>query len=153
MKITSKNAEPESNEIVLPEISDDPDGSNGWQDGLTQAHIQTELQYIDIAKEIVKISKSQLTKQNESKKKLRDGFTPYFKWLIAIQLAFLAILLLLKGFCPHFRLSDAVIISYITSVFVETLGGVIVMITYAFNSKEEVEATKILTGVIEHFQK
>lgn len=142
-----------STEFVFTDEDFSEPNSPKWAEGLTQAHIQTELEYIDIAHEIVAISRVQLNRQTESKQSLRKGFTPYFKWLIAAQLVFLAILLLLKGLCPSFRLSDTVIISYITSVFVETLGGVIVMVTYAFNSKEEVEATKILSGVIEHFQK
>ena len=154
MKRTSDNAKQrETSEIVLPLLDLGDTAMSKWIEGLAQANIQTQLEYIDIAKNIVGVSEAQLYHQNKSKGLLRGGFTPYFKWLIVIQLLFLGVLLMLKGFCPCFHLNDVVIITYITSVFVETLGGVIVMVTYAFNSKEEVEATKILTGVIEHYQK
>jgi len=39
------------------------------------------------------------------------------------------------------------------SVFVETLGAIIVMVKYAFKTDEEVEIIKILNAVVKNYQK
>lgn len=109
--------------------------------------------YDDIVREVVNISKTQLGIQSTSKEKLKTSFSTFFKILLSAQLIFLALLIVYQAFFAEKRLSDAVIISYISSVFVETLGGVILMITYAFNSKEEVETIRILNRVVQYYQK
>ena len=51
------------------------------------------------------------------------------------------------------QLSDNVLTVYMTSVFVETLGAVVVMIKYAFKADEEVRIIDILNAVVKNFQK
>ena len=124
-----------------------------WSDYFADPVLANEKTYLDIVCQIVDISKSHLNKQTTAKEKLRDGFARFFKILIAAQLIFLAFLLTAGAFCPIFKLGDAIIITYISSVFVETLGAVIYMITYAFNSKDETEAIGILNSIVSDFQK
>lgn len=84
---------------------------------------------------------------------LKDKFTKFFIWFISIQYIILVLFLLLTAFCRTFHLSDTIVISYITSVFVETLGAIIFMIKYAFDSSQEVKVLEILNGVVLNFKK
>ena len=124
-----------------------------WATNYKEAWIKAEEEYVLLANRVVDISEQQLNSQKESKENLRKSFSKYFKRLICYQLGFLAVILLGKALIPFFTLSDQIIIVFITSVFVETLAGVIYMIIYAFNCDQEVKITEILNGVIEHFQK
>ncbi|MBE6534810.1 MAG: hypothetical protein E7678_07610 [Ruminococcaceae bacterium] len=109
--------------------------------------------YKKIALQIVNTSSQQLKDQNTSKNNLKTIFTWFFIAFIAIQYLVLVSLLFIKAFVATLNLSDTVIIAYITSVFVETLGAVAVMIKYAFDSKQEVNILSILNGVISNYQK
>ena len=108
---------------------------------------KSEDTYRKIALKIVDTSSKQLEEQNTSKNKLKAIFTRFFIIFIGIQYLVLISLLFTKAFVPTLNLSDTVIISYITSVFVETLGAIIVMIKYAFDSKQEVNILEILNGI------
>ena len=114
---------------------------------------KSEDTYRKIALKIVDTSSKQLEEQNTSKNKLKSIFTTFFIIFIGIQYLVLISLLFTKAFVPILNLSDTVIISYITSVFVETLGAIAIMITYAFDSKQEVNILKILNGIISNYQK
>ena len=127
--------------------------ASNYNDPLTNAFADSEKEYLKIVNRVVDISEKQLNAQNKSKEKLRNSFSKFFKWLISLQLGFLALLLVGKALIPNFALSDQIIIVFITSVFVETLAGVIYMIIYAFNCDQEVKTTEILNGVIRYFQK
>lgn len=109
--------------------------------------------YRKITSRIVEISSEQLNTQNESKKSLKDTLMKFFRILLYVQMGVLFLLIILNGACGKFNLSDSVLITLITSMFVETLGGVIVMVKYAFNSNQEVEILKILNSVVQNYQK
>ena len=53
----------------------------------------------------------------------------------------------------NLQISDFILNIYIVSVFVETLAGLIIMIKFAFDSKQEVELIKILNAIITNFKK
>ena len=114
---------------------------------------KSEDTYRKIALKIVDASSKQLEEQNTSKNRLKFVFTLFFIIFIGIQYLVLVSLLFIKAFFSTINLSDTVIISYITSVFVETLGAIAIMIKYAFDSKQEVNVLKILNGVISNYQK
>lgn len=124
-----------------------------WATNYNDVRIKSEEAYVIIANRVVDISEKQLNRQHKGKEDLRKSFSKYFKWVISLQLIFLALLLTGKALLPKFYLEDNIIIVFITSVFVETLAAVIYMIIYAFNCDQEVKTTEILNGVIEHFQK
>lgn len=109
--------------------------------------------YIHIAEKIVENSCEQLRAQNDDKNELKSKFTGYFVWFITAQYAILVILIFIKAFYTNNNLSDTVIITYITSVFAETLGALVIMIKYAYDSKQEVNILQILNNVIACFQK
>ncbi len=113
---------------------------------------ESEKTYREIAQLIVNTSSKQLNEQNQSKTKLKSIFTIFFIVFISAQYVVLVGLMLLKALAGV-DLSDTVLITYITSVFVETLGSIAVMIAYAFDSKQEVNILEILNGVISNFQK
>ena len=113
---------------------------------------KSEESYISIVKTIVYISKENLRELRKNKEKIRDEFVRYFKKLITTQIVILFIFILLKGFV-NFKIEDNVIIAFMTSIFVETLSCVVIMITFAFKSKEEVTIINTLNTVVETFQK
>lgn len=67
--------------------------------------------------------------------------------------AVLVAFLFIKAFVLHIYLTDTIVISYMTSVFVETIGAIAIMIKYAFDSQQEVNILDILNSVISNYQK
>lgn len=114
---------------------------------------QSEAKYMEIASTIVNISGNQLDNQNKSKNTLKLTFTVFFICFISVQYIALIILLFSKAFCENMDLSDPIIITYITSVFVETLGAILIMVKYAFDSEQETNVLKILSEVISSYKK
>ncbi len=108
--------------------------------------------YRRVVEKIVGITDNELQNQSTSKNPIKKKFTTFFVWFISIQYIALIIVLVLLGF-SLIKLSETIIITYMTSVFAETLGAVIIMIRYAFNSKQEVELIKILSSAITDYKK
>lgn len=131
------------------ELQDNDDADNIDHD----LRKSSEDTYQKIASNIVNVSSVQLHEQNRSKNMLKQTFTVFFICFLSLQYLLLISFLYIKSYYEHCGLSDAVLISYMTSVFVETLGAIIVMIKYAFDSKQEVNILRILNGVISNFQK
>lgn len=118
----------------------------------------SEASYNIIAHKIVKIAEDQLKSQNGSKITLKDNLSVFFKDFLMLQFIVLSFLLFSEMICnivwPNVdAISDQIILTFITSVFVETLGGIILMVVYAFNSSDEIRITEMLTAVIKTFQK
>lgn len=114
---------------------------------------KSEDNYMEIARDIVDTSADQLETQNSSKNQLKKLFTQFFIWFLSAQYAVLVFLLVLKAFWEDMYLSDTILITYITSVFVETLGAIAIMINYAFSSDQEVKILQILNDVISSYKK
>ena len=114
---------------------------------------KSEDNYMGIARDIVDTSAAQLKLQNSSKNALKRVFTKFFIKLLSAQYAILVFLFILKVFRMDSQLSDTVVITYMTSVFVETLGAIAIMIKYAFSSDQEVEILQILNNVISSYKK
>ena len=114
---------------------------------------QSEQEYSKVAKQIVDVSVQQLKTQNRSKTLLKKIFTIFFVVFISIQYAALLALFVGRIFLPEMNLSDEIIIAYMSSIFVETLGGIFLMIKYAFDSSQETNVLNILNGVIGNYQK
>ena len=114
---------------------------------------QSEKEYSKVAKQIVGASVNQLITQNRSKTLLKKIFTIFFVVFISVQYAALIALFAGRIFLPEMNLSDEIIIAYMSSIFVETLGGIVLMIKYAFDSSQETKVLDILDGVIGNYQK
>lgn len=126
------------------------DNADGLDDELAA---KSEGAYIDIATKIVDSATSQLDVQNKSKNNLKKTFTRFFIVLLSAQYLVLAALLFIRTFQHGSILTDTVIITYISSVFLETLGAVILMIRYAFDSEQETKVLEILNSIISRYQK
>lgn len=111
---------------------------------------KSEETYLDIVQDVVKNSKKNLETMHKEKLDLRYRLIDFCLQILCIQMIFLIILLL---FSKKIGLSDNVLSVYMTAVFVETLGSVIVMVKYAFKSDEEVKIIDILNAVVKNFQK
>ena len=114
---------------------------------------KSEENYIEIVKNIVETSKEQLNAQRDNKKKLRKGFTIFFCCFISIQFVVLMLIVFFKGFCSNFTLNENVIMSLVASIFIETLGAIVIMIRFAFDSQQEITILETLNTVVENFQK
>lgn len=114
---------------------------------------ESELQYLRIVRDIVDVSTEQLKDQNRGKKNLRLAFFIIFSVLIVLQLAFIITIVALQGSTAPFDVGIEIIVAVVSSVFVETLGAIILMIKYCFDSSQEVKVLEILNGVVKNFQK
>ncbi len=130
----------------------DNDRFNTIDEQIAGLTAKSEEAYIQIANDILEASTNQLKKQNASKNELKESLVWFFKRFILLQYWLLIVLMLVRIVIPTY-LSDNVLITYITSVFAETLGAIILMVKYAFNSDQEVQILRILNDVIANFQK
>ena len=113
----------------------------------------SEKDYREIARDIVDTSIEQLNSQNEAKHNLKEKFTTFFTKFIVTQYIVLVLLIVARMIFGSSNLSDQVLVVYIASVFVETLGAIVLMIKYAFDSQQETNVLKILNSVIRNYQK
>lgn len=111
---------------------------------------RSEETYLNIVQDVVDSSKEKLTIIHNEKLELRCKLIDFCLQILAIQIVFLFLFLILSKLIG---LSDNVLSVYMTAVFVETLGAVIIMIKYAFKSDEEVKIIDILNAVVKNFQK
>ena len=114
---------------------------------------RSEDSYLEIVAGIVNTSTEQLDSQNRGKKNLRLAFFIIFTVLIVLQLAFIFTIVGLQGSNASFDVGVEIVVAIVSSVFVETLGAIILMIKYCFDSSQEVKILEILNGVVKNFQK
>ena len=123
-----------------------------------QSRIQTELEsnrdYRGIANRIITVSEKQLADQQRSKVELRRKFAWVFSALLILEYVYLAVIILLDAitFIP-INVPDRVVQTLITSVFLQTLSAMGVMIAFAFMSREETQIVGLLHQIIEDYQK
>lgn len=138
----------------LDDNSVDWDTSNsGLESEVKKLQHESEIRYIKIVENIVDSSKQQLTNQHDNKTKSRKVFQIFFISLLCFQMFSVVALIALSALSNSFKISDNVIITFITSMFVETLGIVGIMIKFNFDNSQEIQILKILHGVISNFQK
>lgn len=111
---------------------------------------KSEESYINIVESVVDFSKDKLNTISKQKDKMRQRLIDFCLQIVIVQL-FILFLLLVCG--SNAGMSDKVIITFMTAVFVETLGAIIIMIRYAFKSDEEVSIIDILNAVVGRYQK
>lgn len=117
------------------------------------AMINSDKEYISIVKDVVSFSKKNLECIRSDKQELRNELVSFCIRILGIQLFMLCFFIFLSAMFDTFNLSDEVLIAFMTSIFVETLGAIIVMVNFAFKSKEEVEIVNILNAVVKNYQK
>lgn len=115
--------------------------------------ILAEQNYYGIVEKVIDVSEEQLKKDGEKKRDLRDFFTYFFSYFILAQFIVLLALMFLNSSSEKFNISDALLTTYIISVFVETLGIIAAMVAFVFSSEEEVKIIDILNAVIANYQK
>lgn len=108
--------------------------------------------YQKTASRIVEISENQLKEQNCTKKELQKILLVFFVVLLSLQLLSIVVLVLIKGFCKNFNISDSILLTFITSAFVETLGVIAIMVKFSFNIKQETNIISILSSYIKDFK-
>lgn len=111
---------------------------------------KSEETYLGIVQDVVKSSKENLSKIHKEKLELRNRLINFCLQILTVQMIFLILFLVLSR---RIQLSDNVLTVYMTAVFVETLGAVVVMIKYAFKADEEVRIIDILNAIVKNFQK
>ena len=123
-----------------------------------QSRIQTELEsnrdYRGVANRIITVSQKQLEDQQRSKVELRRRFALVFSALLILEYVYLAVIILLDAMAPiPMDVPDRVLQALITSVFLQTLSAMGVMIAFAFMSREETQIVGLLHQIIEDYQK
>lgn len=113
----------------------------------------SEESYVNIVLEVIKVSRRHLMNQDESKKDLRKRLTTFFKFLLGAQYLFLVVFIMLNAWVVDFNISEKLLLTYITSVFVETLAVVTIMVIFAYGNKTELKIIEILRNIIEKFKK
>ena len=123
-----------------------------------QSRIQTELEsnrdYRSVADRIITVSQNQLADQQRSKVELRRRFAWVFSALLILEYAYLAVIILLDAVTSiPLYVPDRILQALITSVFLQTLSAMGVMIAFAFMSREETRIVGLLHRIIEDYQK
>lgn len=121
-------------------------------DLVRQNTIDSDRDYRRITETIIDISRSQLEQQTKSKQPLRKNLSRFIMGLLIAQLGILVAILFLNRVW-NLQISDFILNVYIISVFVETLAGLIIMIKFAFDTKQEVDLISILNAIISNFKK
>lgn len=124
---------------IKEEITGDADNEN--------LQSSSEKAYIRITEKIVETTTNQLKEERNNKKDLRRILLNFFIFLLSLQ--YIGMIFLVAFGIQHIT----VVITYMTSVFVETLGAVYIMVKFAFDSKTEVQGLKIMTEVVSRFKK
>ncbi len=113
----------------------------------------TETAYIDTVNKIVDISKEHLSKLQDHRIGLRKRFVQLFTSLVVSQTAILLILFLIIGFPVPFNLSENILLCYMGTIMIETLGCVVIMIKFSFNTSEEAHIISVLNSIVGQYQK
>ena len=110
----------------------------------------SEQKYLNNVENIINSSIVQLKSQNDFKKSIRRFFMIFLSVFLSIEFICLFILLIFNKFLC---ISDAIIIAYISSVFVETISAILLMVKFSFDSQQEIQSLQILNNAIEKIQK
>lgn len=130
------------------------DSGKNLDERIAEITYESEKGYKEIASQIISTAGEYLSKQCNNKKDLRNLFVTRFTNLLFVQYGVLVLLILLNSFdFLRFNISEVLLNRYIISVFAETLGVISTMIAFSFSSKEESNIVKVLTTVIDHYQK
>mgnify|MGYP004688234775 CR=1 FL=1 len=109
--------------------------------------------YDETVTSVIEISKDHLNKQNDTKNKLRTPFTWFFCVFLSIEYIGLIVLIILNACIKNFTVSEYVLVTYISSVFLETLGVILFMIKFAYNNKTELKILEILQSIVNNYKK
>lgn len=120
--------------------------------------IQTEFEsdrgYHMVADRIISVSQKHLSEQQKDKVYLRKKFTNVFSALLILEYIFGVLFILLDAITIiPVNVPESVLQLYITSVFLQTLSAMGVMIAFAFVSKEETRIVGLLNQIIQNYQK
>ena len=125
---------------------------DNFENDVKELQQESEIRYISIVEKIVDSSVDHLLGQQKTKSKSRNTFQKFFIFLLTVQM-FAVISLIVLSALYIIDVSDKVIITFIASIFVETLSLIGIMIKFNFDSSQEVQILQILHGVIKNFQK
>lgn len=135
-----------SNEVEPNEIDSSVEIKNKLLDLLHNS----EQTYMDNVENIIGSSIEQLKMQNKFKRTIRLYFILFFSIFLSVE--FIGLLIILFG-NNYFCISETIIIAYITSIFVETISVILLMVKFTFDSQQEIQSLQILNNAIEKIQK
>ncbi len=119
-----------------------------------QTEFESDRSYNMIAAQVIAASQAHLAEQQRDKVALRKRFAILFSALLMLEYIFLVLFILIDAvtLIPA-DIPDAILQLYITSVFVQTLASMGVMIAFAFVSQEETRIVGLLNQIIKNYQK
>ena len=117
-----------------------------------QNTIESDQDYREITKTIIQKTSAQLEAHTNAKKPLRLILLWFVVALLSAQFIALVFILFFNN-AWQLEISDYIINVYVVSLFLETLAGLIIMIKFSFDSKQEVQLIEVLNAIIRHFKK
>lgn len=119
-----------------------------------QTEFESNLGYHQAADKIITVSQKYLENQQRNKTELRKKLAKLFSALLIVEYAFMVIFILADAIVAiPVEIPAPILQIYITSVFVQTLMAMSVMIAFAFISKEETRIVELLSQIIQNYQK
>lgn len=119
-----------------------------------QTEFESNMGYQIVADHIITVSQQHLANQQRDKVELRKKFAGLFSVLLILEYIFMVIFILLDAITAiPVDVPDSILQLYITSVFLQTLSTIGVMIAFAFVSKEETRIVGLLNQIIQNYQK
>lgn len=142
----------------IPREKIDPAGLKKLEILNVRSRIRTESEsnrgYQAVAEKIIHVSEKHLFDQQRDKMALRKRFATLFSVLLIVEYLFLVLFILLDGFQNiPVEIPDTILQLFTTSVFLQTLSAMGVMIAFAFFSKEETRIVGLLNQTIQNYQK
>lgn len=114
---------------------------------------EAENAYINTVDKIVDISRKHLSELQDHRINLRNKFVRLFTLLVVSQTAILLTLFLIIGSPMPFNLSENILLCYMGTLMIETLGCVVIMIKFSFSTSEEAHIISVLNSIVGQYQK
>lgn len=112
---------------------------------------QEQLKYQDLLEKIIDKSFDALKAISKSKTHHRIIFRNYFLKFLILQFIIISVIIIACGF-GVLKLSDLILTTMIGSLFVETLGVVIIMVKYIFSPKDELGIIEAIKNVAQNYK-
>ena len=155
-KVSVRRKKTENVDIPSLEAGKLPKESTGDSSAIDAAvqqnTIESDQDYREITKTIIRKTSAQLEAHTNAKKPLRLILLWFVVALLSAQFVALVFILFFNN-AWNLEISDYIINVYVVSLFLETLAGLIIMIKFSFDSKQEVQLIEVLNAIIRHFKK
>ena len=108
-----------------------------------------EMENTPVSARVFSMVKAELYRQYRVQSHFKIYLYRFFAVLTIIEYIFMMFLFVTKAFLA-IDFPEEVLIAYMGSVFVQTIGGILLMVKYAFDSKKETDIISVLTDFVKN---